>query len=264
MYMATVGWSKARTMIWRRIFPSFAYRQYCDSRRGAGADSPAELYASLAITSGGYRQDETMPIPEVIAQNTDYGAALRELFEAHGVPSKDVVIPSELGGMRNASWGQLDFLMLWFHAMAGVTIEQAVAIEKELMSGSYSERVYGPGKWEQNDKLRGLSPDETWQRYEAFTRKYAEALDAHPDYHAEMQAVRGVVGALDNHLSLGCRAEKMLADHLCLPFYELEVQEGWAPDRLRSHVEKLDGLGATAVRLTRAPGPSMVLHPIDD
>ena len=108
--------------------PWFAYRQYCDSRREAGAERRADLYVSLAITSGGYRRDEAMPIPEVIAQNTDYGAALRELFESHGIASRDIVIPSELGAMRNASWGQLDFLMLWFHAMAGLSVVQALEI----------------------------------------------------------------------------------------------------------------------------------------
>lgn len=229
------------------------------ARRAAGAVMQPSVYVSLAITSGGYKRDEQLDTTAVIAANTDYGAALRELFVSHGYAPSEVVIPSELGGMQRPQWGQLDFLMLWFHVMANVNHHTAWAIEKQLMVGGLDERLYGPGKWEQNEKLGGLSAGAAWVHYEAFTRRYVDALRSlNPRYFGYSQPIPRVVGALDTDVSLGCKAEKVWAELMQVPYYQLEVAAGHAPDRLQRHEAALTAMGAQAVRLSSAPGPSML------
>lgn len=231
------------------FFPSWAYREYLELFRW---DEPRpHLYVSMAITSGGYNRDSSLDIGEVIAKNTQYGDHLRAFFDEQGMSPQEIIIPSELGSMRQAEWGQLDFLMFWFHIMSGVTYDQAHRLEYALRHTGY----YQDAKWSQKEMLQGNS-EEKWQVYEAFTLAYAEQLSRLPSY----KPVEMVIGGLDAKRSLGGRAEELLARQLGIPYCIIEAQENAISPEFRQELDTLHALGAEALTLYTEEGPRFMFR----
>lgn len=228
-------------------FPHWAYTEF---QRDREHNEEPPFYASMAITSGGHKRNIELDIGSVIAMNTHYGTLLRQYLAENNLGPADVIIPSELGSMRQAQWGQLDFLMLWYHIIAGVHEQDAVIIEDRLrQNGSYTD-----AKWAQKELL-GETSEDTWRAYENFTEDYVAALQGtrYP-YHP----VKGVLGVLDGEMSLGGRAEKLLANRLDVPFYTLEAQEGSVSGEFRQELKTLTNLGARALHLFPEEGPRLI------
>lgn len=234
-------------------FPSFAYREFLE---GHPQTENRPFYASMAITSGGYKRDADLDIANVVAKNTEYGALLREYLAANNLGPEDVVIPSELGSMRQAYWGQLDFLMLWYHVIAGVHERDASRIEAKLRR----DGVYKDAKWAQQDLL-GETSDEKWAAYVRFTDGYARALQDEGVTKYAHRPVKGMFGALDGEMSLGGKAERLLAQHLGVPFYTIEAQEQSVSREFQEELHLLTQLGAQAVHLFSEEGPRLIFRP---
>jgi|GEM_PF-6607791 len=233
-------------------FPHLAYREYLRELREADTEAPS-LYVSMAITSGGYRRDASLSIEEVVARNTAYGRHLRDFFSEQGIAPNIVVIPSELAAMRNAQWGQLDFLMFWFHIMAAVSEHEARYIEDSLRK----QGIYQDAKWAQKKLLSGTR-EETWQTYAQFTDNYAEIVKT-----MHTTPMRGVIGALDAEESLGGSAEKRLARLLQIPYYTMNVQENILHPEFKKELDVLTELGAKAINTFSEQGPQIILQSVD-
>lgn len=231
-------------------FPSLAYQEFLSTYPVA---SERPFYASMAITSGGYRRDESLEIGDVIAKNTEYGSHLREYFTSNNLGPSDVIVPSELGSMRQAYWGQLDFLMLWYHIMAGVDEQDAWRIEKQLRG----DGVYKDAKWAQQDLL-GETTEDKWRAYVRFTEGYTRVLRDKKVVKYAHRPVKGVLGVLDGEMSLGGKAEKLLTQHLGIPFYSLEVQEQSVSAEFYQELQKLTALGARALSVFPEQGPRLI------
>ena len=168
----------------------------------------ATIYVSTAITSGGFVRVSGMTWADAKARNEQcagrlYGALIDSSILT--TPTNGMV-PTELG--KVPGWTDTDFLTFYFAYAAGLAADACVAFEE-------GARTCIPSDVRTIADNRNLSNDERWPDYLRVVemllgqldrvRTAAEAVE-HPPLQVMLQLV-------DTGYSLGCRAEKVYAEH---------------------------------------------------
>lgn len=221
--------------------PASAYQDYYNSLRRLDID-PA-VYVSMAITSGGFARDESLGIGEVIQRNNVFGERIRGMLQdVAGLDPSLLLVPSELGKVHE--WSQADYLMFWFHTLAGVRPEVATEIEKQMMD----RRVYSPGKYA-SVPMNTSEGDKRYRAYSEFTEAYVKELARAVSPRETLYNMRAVLGMLDTERSLGATAERVFAGAVGIPYYGVFSAEALLEESLLQQVTTLKYLGATSVGL---------------
>lgn len=224
--------------------PSMAYRDYYDTLQRADLD-PA-VYVSMAITSGGFARDESLDVGQVVQQNNTFGEHVRDMLqETAGFDASLLLVPSELGKVNE--WSQADYLMFWFHTLAGIRPDAAHDIEKQMMA----REVYSPGRYAPT-RMNKSQGDERGAAYREFTEVYVGELMRVVRSQSTLYNMRAVLGLLDPARSLGATAERVFAHTVGIPYYGVFSAEALLKESLQQQVSRLTQLGATSVGLVES------------
>lgn len=227
------------------LSPSAAYEMFVAHSKANGLDPL--VYLSSSVTSGGFARDESLSFSEVLDANSRYGTKVKGVLLAHfdQLDDSQVVLPSELGKVYG--WGQSDYLLFWFHVIAGVSAQDAVEIEAELENERGLAGFY--------DKT--LGEDVRWSHYAQFTQGYIDAIARRIELWGTdfaPQNIASMVPILDPARSLGVRAEKMLCLNLGIPVeYPVISPEHYITHSTTADSVRLHGLGSLALTITSLP-----------
>ena len=197
------------------------------------------VYLSMAITSGGYRRDPDLPMGDVISRNSVFGqlAALALIRDIPELDLSDIIVPSELGKVTR--WDQMDFLLFWFHVIAGLRPHEAAYIE-----GVVQEKI----------NSRALSDTESPKcQYDRLVSDYKAAmcdLVSNTAKKLHPNNIQAVIFILDGEMSLGAQAEQELCYALGIP-PQMQLLSAHAVATLdgeyAQHLIRLRTLGASAL-----------------
>lgn len=166
------------------------------------------VYFSTAITSGGYRRDETLPLEKVIEQNGTAAQLIVSALAENDAPSvspNSVMLPTEL--KKVPGWADSHYIIFYFCWLSGLSSSGTAWIEYE-----FEDPVYRPILAMAND--RSNSNEERWPSYQAFVEILLAKLalaEARPKARAS-DGCEFLFQLLDVDYSLGCRAEQIYAD----------------------------------------------------
>lgn len=195
----------------RGMSPVEAYSTFLDMRDVADVD-PYFDYASTSITTGGHAR-YMQGIGGIIEANTRTAQQMVTLLDDQGtLTGRRVILPVDMG---KTGWGQSDFMTFWALTISGFDVRQL------------PEGVQGVTQFEYDldQKLRDRGVDleimDSKQDRETRSPHYDGFIDA---YVAAMQgtSVRclpayRMISLVDPEISLGCSAEKRLAQTLHIP-----------------------------------------------
>lgn len=166
------------------------------------------VYVSTAITSAGYRRDETLDLEEVIRRNNTAAALIMAALVEHDAPqirSTDVMLPTELG--KVGSWRDSDYLLFYFAWAAGLSVEGVGWLETRMADPVYAQIIASADD-------RTVSNPERWPYY----RLMVELMLTNLALAESRQGAKRSEGSgrllqlVDTAESLGCRAEELYAD----------------------------------------------------
>lgn len=212
-----------------------AYSMYVDFVRQNDYD-PC-IYLSMAITSGGYARDKTLPFTEVLVRNASHGEliadALAQQYSSLGIKKSDIVMPATLG--KVAGWNQADYLLFWGHVISGIDPALAERIDSGVRHADITNL---PGFFD-----KSLDRAAKWLDYKHLVDEYVSQLNQlpRPIYPMNMQAV---ILALDAEESLGVNAERYLCHQLGLGEYTFGVD---AKLGIAEDLDSVRQLGATTL-----------------
>ncbi len=188
-------------------------------------------YASTSITTGGHaRRMAASPandvlritpltIGDVIAANTRTAQLMIAQLERKGdVEAKDVILPVDLG---NTGWNQTEFMKFWalvigvtnLEDMTGHTLQGLVGLEHELEEGLARDGVDVELMSSKTASLDDRRPE-----YYRFVDSYARTLRGQ---RVQPEPVRRFIQLVDTGISLGCDAERRLANDFGVPAFKL-------------------------------------------
>lgn len=198
------------------------------------------VYVSTAITSGGYKRDTSLELPEIIKRNNRSAALIATALAANDAPhfaANNTMLPTELGPVKG--WGDSDYILFYFCWLSGLSPAGAAWIEKRL-----AEPAYQPILAAANDRKK--PNDERWPPYRLFVEIVLGNL---PLAEAQPNGKRSdgcslLLQLVDVGYSLGCQAEQIYADARGLDRLAPSFDAG-LPDPLGAEVKALTALGAT-------------------
>jgi hypothetical protein len=205
------------------------------------------IYASTAITSGGYFRDKSLSAREVIARNDRTAMMLMTSLvyaDASLVATNNVMLPTELGPVPG--WLDSHYMLFYFAWLSGLSKSGTEWLEAEM-----AEPVYASILATANN--RQLTNDQRWPSYRAFV-EIALAKVALAEARVGGKRADGselLLQLVDVEFSLGCRSEQMYADARGLDRISLSHAPD-LPDPLGADLAELEGLGAK-VGVTRMP-----------
>ncbi len=188
--------------------PIETYAEFLD-RRDAAELSPYFDYASTSITTGGHAL--YLPnIGEVISANTRTAREMVTLLDRQGaLIGPRVVLPVDMG---KTGWTQAGFMTYWGLTIAGPDIREPGMVTSLEYKLSHQLEAQGADLELMNDA--SIDREDRWPEYEKFIGALTGAIGSSsvrclPAYR--------LISLVDPDISLGCRAEKHLANQLQIP-----------------------------------------------
>lgn len=198
------------------------------------------VYVSTAITSGGYRRNNSLSLNEVISRNNHAALLIADELQANKAPHVtpyEVMLPVELGKVQG--WKDTDYLLFYFAWLGGLTETGAAWLVEKLDEEAYREI-------RETADDRSKSNEERWPNYEIF----ADAAITQLAVAATRRGGKRSEGAdlllqlIDFETSLGCRAEQLFADARGLDRLAPTFGTG-VRDALDTELKALEALDAT-------------------
>jgi hypothetical protein len=187
--------------------PAAALARAIEFEASIDASTPT-VYASTAITSGGYAFGVPHPDREVIERNGAVAArvvASLEQADAPFVGWDTVMLPTELG--KVPSWKDSDYLLFYFAWLSGLSASGA-----DWLQARMADPVYEPIVRLTND--RSIRDNETrWPSYRTFTEILITnvAVAESRSHGKRAEGAQVLLQLVDTGRSLGCRAEALYA-----------------------------------------------------
>lgn len=202
------------------------------------------VYASTAITSGGYRRDPRYGDPanvgQAIAANDAACARLLAVIAGQSerfVTAGNVMVPTELGAVPQ--WQDSHYLEFYFAWCSGLTGRAAAAYSAALASPELASiRAYADD--------RNRTNAERWPAYAQFAKAATveAALARRALGPAARPASRYLLQLIDTGYSLGCQAETIMARGLGWEILTIAAGSTLTGPAL-TDVQTLRALGAT-------------------
>jgi hypothetical protein len=238
--------------------PVDAYIRFLDARDEHGL-RPYFDYGSTSITTGGHALVPDKPMSEIIAANTNTAREMVALMTKQGgLIGKEVLLPVDLG---YTGWTQSDFMTFWSLVISGpelrslnADIQGVAGFERQLRSNLYEA---GVDRGRMDDSR--LSREERRPEYARFVNGYAAAL---MDSRVDCLPAHSLISLVDPDISLGCWAEKRLAEQLDIPTQRVapvkvaSIDEAVTVPTLREDMKIITALGGT---VCVAPRGSMLV-----
>lgn len=218
-----------------------AYEIYRDHIDGFSEEEQPQQYLSMAVTSGGYKRQSDLTIPEIISKNAHYGALVKQniLGQNPDLHPSNLILPSEIGKVEG--WNEADYLMFWFHVISSAHNEAMRA----------EDSVRNSGITELPSFLNYHLPrDERKPAYQQLADEYFSSLMNAPESHYNpSQSIGQIALILDPDMTLGGFAEQELASRLFIKTGPIELDRSQTTPELIAEVSTLRALGAATVEL---------------
>lgn len=189
------------------ITPAAAVQRAIEFQEAHRLRTPA-IYVSTAITSAGYKRDETLPTHEVIRLNNEAAQVILTSLHAGSAPGvhpDELMVPTELGSVPG--WRDSHYLIFYFCWLSGLSAEATAWVEGRMADAVLAKALSIADN-------RDLGNAERWP----FSEIVVDTLLTHLAVAAARR--RGKVGDASTTLlqlvdvgeSLGCRAEDLFAE----------------------------------------------------
>lgn len=238
--------------------PIDAYLRFLDARDEQGL-RPYFDYGSTSITTGGHALVPDKPMGEIIAANTNTAREMVTLMNQQGgLIGREVLLPVDLG---YTGWKQSGFMTFWSLVISGPDLRDLSA---DVQGLSVFERQFESNLHEFGVDLERMDDsklDREARRpeYDSFINAYAATL---MDGRVDCLPAHSLISLVDPDISLGCWAEKRLADRLDIPTQRVapvkvaSIDEAVTVSTLREDMKIITALGGT---VCVAPRGSMLV-----
>lgn len=221
--------------------PSEAYGMYLELEETRQLPAPT-LYVSTSITSGGHvrdpQADKTTPEGRrkiIEANNLTAALLIGQMVADNDYMDRDnIVLTTEMGYIKD--WTDSDYMQFWSYILGGVDVDDAEGIDDVFLDAGWEETLKAMN-------TRGVDNELRWPPYKRFTSALAEEV---VDAQTIRDPMEYVLQLVDVQMSLGCRAETILADELDAALLAPEIKRDALPadQALSQRIGQLIGWGA--------------------
>lgn len=241
-----------------QLEPVDAYLSFLSAKDERGL-RPYFDYASTSITTGGHALVPNKPMSDIITANTNTAREMVALMNQQGgLIGREVLLPVDLG---YTGWKQSGFMTFWSLVISGPELRtlsydtQGLSqFERQLETNLHE---FGVDRERMDDSK--LDREERRPEYDKFVSAYAATL---MDSQVDCLPAHSLISLVDPDISLGCWAEKRLADRLDIPTQRVapvkvaSIEEAVTVPTLREDMKIITALGGT---VCVAPRGSMLV-----